>query len=1203
MPRPEPLGNFEVLGFRRRGFTATRTPSAGVVRFSGATPSLQLTNDTGPQPVARLPFSDGFESGNANAWDVNVGMAFTQSQRYAGSWSSQITAPGGGTPNDNYLEYNFGDQFAVGGQGVGQRDLWIRFAHKWASNWQDNGWANLQKLMLLNITNPATGRRRYQLTFNIWTPNLMYFCEFLRIDEDGSFNGAATANTDLNYTRVLGVWEEFVFRVRMNTPGALDGILQIWSKREGESAYTQRVDRVNINYRDSTTFAPNRIIQSNYQPDGMPSGQRWWDYWLVTEEPIDVSGGQPVVSDWPEHSPGYVSVLPGTGGYGMNTSGGDSSGATVIFIDSLNSGNSGTAINASLSAALNWPTPTFVGTPEYAARHAASPKVILPITSGIATIQASIPNQTGTPPRPGLTTYYGQSAPNPGLILRGCNWALNGGGGHVVWHMKSWMGDDVAGLPADNRDCLSSGYSGGVTQQVVLINCEFQWSVDEIVDFYRAHNQLTFLDCAFIEPLHDSIIEHTGDPTNTDHGFGPMVGGDTATGQPSAVSTFRCLWAHSTGRNPFTNATTFCHANNLHYNHGRPVGINADGNAVQIAAQAATDPMFANILCNGFIRGPNNRGNLVAVSVSATLPPGSQGYSFGNAQFGWTAPSSQNGFFTSSPTAYAVTGLIDGAIPDSWGVGLSGVLQWAANPLAPTSSEWHGYVDKMERTVGASPRWRTPANSRLRLVFQQMRDRLNGVAQSDQFVNTVAQAGGWPTISQISLHPLAANATHWHAPLPTGPDRDTPYTSGTFSDGRSRFGYTRLRAWGYEQHLFVMRVDVTAPTVPGSVNVSALSTTALSVSWTPSADTQSGVAAYRVYRSTTVSGTYTRVGPDIAFGTNTYSDTSLSAGQTRFYKVSAVDVAGNESAQSAAASGVTHSSSGGGLVLTSWANLNLAANPINGINFAAQDYPVWTPDNATYHTYIAGGAWDGSPAVRIRGSQVAETACGTGNWVNLWRNGSLAIRRLNFRFQARFGATMIQNWRGGDWKWIIIQTNPTLINSPDPGGGERPMMHFAYNAETNTSGPHKLGWSVACSTVGNFNRTPPFTEAYWPSVNADAFLGAAAGTFNGKPVIGPNEWINFEMEAITQSTPAAPNGLIRGILTRRNGQRFELSIPWNYDDGWTVGDYIHGVQLIGGYFNQAVTASDANTYYELANLVFAANQTQELGPPDGFVQV
>lgn len=290
------------------------------------------------------------------------------------------------------------------------------------------------------------------------------------------------------------------------------------------------------------------------------------------------------------------------------------------------------------------------------------------------------------------------------------------------------------------------------------------------------------------------------------------------------------------------------------------------------------------------------------------------------------------------------------------------------------------------------------------------------------------------------------------------------------------------------------------------------------------------------------------------------------------------------------------------VIATSWANFNLAVNPINAIDLSAQDYPIWTPNNAVYHTYIANGSWKNGPVARIKGSQVAQTACGLGSFVNLWRNGTLPIRKLNLLFQVRFGPTMIQNWTGSDWKFIIAHSWPSLVNNSDPGGGERPMVHLAWTSDVNDSGPSKLGMSVACSTLGNFVRSPPFAPAFGPTPNSDWFLGAAAGTYNGKPIIGPMEWLNIELEIIAESTAEAPNGRIRYVITRRTGQQFDLSINWTYDSNWSLGDYLHGVQLLGGFWNQAVNASDSGTWYEIADrITFAANRPGLLEAPADFI--
>ncbi len=98
-------------------------------------------------------------------------------------------------------------------------------------------------------------------------------------------------------------------------------------------------------------------------------------------------------------------------------------------------------------------------------------------------------------------------------------------------------------------------------------------------------------------------------------------------------------------------------------------------------------------------------------------------------------------------------------------------------------------------------------------------------------------------------------------------------------------------------------VDATAPTVPGSVAVSVGVTepTIARVTWTASTDNVA-VTGYRVWRSTTLAGTYASIGTTT---TTAFADTSGVTGQAYYYKVSAYDAAANESAPSAAVGPVT----------------------------------------------------------------------------------------------------------------------------------------------------------------------------------------------------------------------------------------------------------------------------------------------------------
>jgi fibronectin type 3 domain-containing protein len=925
---------------------------------------------------------------------------------------------------------------------------------------------------------------------------------------------------------------------------------------------------------------------------------------------------------FPAHTPGYLSLLPEVGGYGMQTVAGSgrhlsTPATTVILVNSLASGNVGGALSG-LGANV------FGGTFEYAWRHSASPKVIIPIVSGWVQIQASIPCQTGTPPRPGYVTYYGQAAPNPGLFLRGANVATNGASDLVAWHLRSYMGDDVAGVGAGNRDCFSSGYADGTTARVVLINCEFAWSVDEIVDFNRSHSEITLVNCAFIEPLHVSTIVHPEDGPGVDHGFGPIIGGDTGSPQTEAVACFRNLWAHTTGRNPLISARTFVHANNLHYNHGRPG--TGTGNAVQIIGAGATEANYANIVGNAFVRGPNNNTTLAAISVTGSFPAGSAGHSALNAQFGWTAPANQNAFFTAAPAGYIASSVQTSAYPGSWGTGLSAVLQWAANPLAPTTSEWNAFVELMSATVGAQPRYRTTSVGRVGLVINQIRDRIAGVAQSDQFVDTVTEAGGWFSVSSVTIDPLNPG-THWHAPLPIAADRDTPYTSGTFSNGKSRVGYTRLEEWAYEQHLYVSQVDLVSPAVPINVQAAAQSQTTIRVTWDATTDTGgSGLAGYRVYRATTSGGTYTQVGGDLAATTTSFDDATLTAGTTRFYRVAAFDAAGNASSQSATASATTTTGVGNdGLIVTNAANYNPDAAQIISIDV-----------NSTLSTAISTGAsvqianeiwWSGTTGVAtIRPPTIGNAYAGFNN-ISFWRNAQKQVRQVNIRFEWRASDLFCANTTTMP-KWIIVRTARTF-NSLD-ALQDRAMLYInhmdlAEGTPTQYRLADVLTFCPAQGTVRMYstqNFTPATLHSQLDDVTragnarfpAPFVVRASAGTDSvGNPIIDADEFLCVEMRVNVMSTTDEPNGVIGVRITRRNGQILERCCAWTYwpdpPGGVTVNtNYIADIDVMGaGYFNNA-NSGDANIWNKVGRrLTFGTNIQPTvgrawIGPPTGFVQ-
>jgi len=507
--------------------------------------------------------------------------------------------------------------------------------------------------------------------------------------------------------------------------------------------------------------------------------------------------------NWPVHSPPYVSIAPGVGGYGLNTTAGSGRHQTtpnpsIFFVNSLSNANSGAAAPAAYGPN------TYFGTLEYAIRHAASPKKIYICVSGYAIEGRGLPIQTGTPPRPGYVSILGQFAPSPGLFIRGTRLDTNGASDVHVSHIRLYMGDDplpggytVGGVDAaDNRDCLSSGYAGGITSNLVFENCEFAFGIDELVDLWRTHATTSFFQCAFVDPLHRSDIPHTDDPPGTDHGFGPIIGGGSDQ-QSDTITIFRCLFAHMTSRTPLSSCQRSTMANNVFYNVGN------DSIRLRKGTSASPQPIYLNSLYNLFVRGPNSNSGLLAIRADTDLLAASRAYVAGNAAMGGWSAGSQSAFVNGGPPDYISESLLTNAIPSSWGGGLSGVLPWFANPTSPTTTEADAIIDLLTRTVGAQPGLAN-RKGRVPVVLQQLHDRIHGGSTSSQYIDRVADLGGWEALgTPVVVDPLSPG-THWHAPFPTGSNRNTPYTSGTFSDGKSRVGYTPLDEFDYEQKLYVM---------------------------------------------------------------------------------------------------------------------------------------------------------------------------------------------------------------------------------------------------------------------------------------------------------------------------------------------------------------------------------------------------------------
>ncbi|MET7747544.1 DUF2961 domain-containing protein, partial [Micromonospora sp. NPDC005367] len=202
------------------------------------------------------------------------------------------------------------------------------------------------------------------------------------------------------------------------------------------------------------------------------------------------------------------------------------------------------------------------------------------------------------------------------------------------------------------------------------------------------------------------------------------------------------------------------------------------------------------------------------------------------------------------------------------------------------------------RAATAAVRFRIaldPANQGVRL--RRHGDQLSGYQQATVSVDGTP-AGVWS-------QPLGNDRQRWSA--------DEFVLPAALTTGRSTVTVTLTPAsgapaWTAARYLVDSIVaPFTDTTAPGTVTGLALGggrVHALALSWSPSSD-DVGVTGYRVYSADTPGVAVTPANLIAATRTTSFRHGPLPAGQTRYYRVVAVDVAGNAAAPSAEVSATT----------------------------------------------------------------------------------------------------------------------------------------------------------------------------------------------------------------------------------------------------------------------------------------------------------
>lgn len=409
--------------------------------------------------------------------------------------------------------------------------------------------------------------------------------------------------------------------------------------------------------------------------------------------------------------------------------------------------------------------------------------------------------------------------------------------------------------------------------------------------------------------------------------------------------------------------------------------------------------------------------------------------------------------------------------------------------------------------------------------------------------------------------------------------------------------------------------DLTPPSTPGSPTATALSQTTIRITWSASTDTGgSGLAGYRVLRSTTSGGAYTQVGTDLSTASLSYDDASLGASTTRFYRIVAFDGAGNISSQSTIVSATTQAAPASATVfgvITNYASHNLQTNPISTFDLQFQDYRIhqlgFDPPNAGTATYFASG-WPigGGPFVRLTPPTGASQDIGM-EITNLSRNNALDVQEYQYRYMRRFGPTTPGLWGGA--KGDLTEGFPTNDDPNGSSGSNRPIIFVeSYLPRANT-----LVFGVANGTLqmwgsGAYQTTfPPLVKNYVQTTNhlfyvvrpTDPLVG---GTFQGSPVVSSAEVLTFEHKIKTTAHGTYTNGFNGLRVYRQDGSVLVTCLrPWRVtndlnETSGVIGARILRVQQFGcGQHNVAQT-TDAGLYMDIGRYVTDAVNLNTLRP-------
>jgi hypothetical protein len=262
-------------------------------------------------------------------------------------------------------------------------------------------------------------------------------------------------------------------------------------------------------------------------------------------------------------------------------------------------------------------------------------------------------------------------------------------------------------------------------RNVVIDHCSFSWSIDEIASTWGPHDNISFTNNIFSEPLNESRHPDYDGSGYMPHGYGILFG----QADNSSITFSGNLLAHIVERNPLSRAAELVMVNNVVYNRGTmDLDVQSEDSHVSKAS----------VVGNYFMRGPNysraSKPILVHTSGTFKLPSGSRVYVYDNRS---PELGSSYAAMVTLTGGDVISNLMSQTTAPVWNTGLVAIKS--------ANSEVYSWV---LGNAGARPTDRDSVDKRVVLSVRRGDGQVINCVSPNGTTRCNKNAGGWPSYAQ-----------------------------------------------------------------------------------------------------------------------------------------------------------------------------------------------------------------------------------------------------------------------------------------------------------------------------------------------------------------------------------------------------------------------------------------------------------------------